>query len=78
MRHALAFAAAAAVASLLATPLLAGPPAKRPTCQVPKTPARDAKRAEPCRRQAIPPVIDLSPMFLISTAAAPVVLSDLS
>jgi len=76
MRHTLAFAAAGA--ALLATPLLAGPPAKRPTCQVPKGPARDAKRVEPCRRQAIPPIIDPSPMFLISTAAAPVALSDLS
>ena len=76
MKH--AFALAVAAASLVATPLFAGPPAKRPSCQVAKTPTRDAKRAEPCRRQAIPPVIDPTPMFLASTAASPVAWSDLS
>jgi hypothetical protein len=71
--------ALAVMASLLPTPLFAGPPAtKRPTCQLPKAPARDSKRAEPCRRPAIPPVIDLTPMFLASTAASHGVLSDLS
>jgi hypothetical protein len=66
-------------AALLATPVIAGPPtAKRPLCQLPKVPARDSKRAEPCRKPAIPPVIDPTPLFLASTAASPVALSDLS
>ena len=77
------FALAAAVAALVATPVLAGPvltgpPAKRPTCQVSKAPVRDARRVELCRRQAIPPVVDPTPMFLIATAPARVVKSDLS
>lgn len=76
MKHALAFAVAAA--SLVATPVIAGPPAKRPTCQATKTPTRDAKRSEPCRKQSIPPFLDQTPMFLIATRAAPVALSDLS
>jgi len=71
--------ALAVMASLLPTALLAGPPAtKRPQCQSPKAPARDAKRVEPCRKPAIPPVIDQTPMFLASTMAAHVTLSDLS
>ena len=71
--------ALAVMASLLPTALLAGPPTtKRPQCQLPKAPARDARRVEPCRKPAIPPVIDQTPMFLASTAASPTVLSDLS
>ena len=58
-----------ASASLLASPLFAGPPAKRPYCQALKSPPRDAKRVEPCRRPPIPPVIDPTPMFLASTMA---------
>ena len=65
-------------AALLATPVLAGPAPKRSVCQQPKAPARDAKRPEPCRKPAIPPVIDQTPMFLASTAASPAALSDLS
>ena len=65
-------------AALLATPVLAGPAPKRSACQQPKVPARDAKRPEPCRKPAIPPVIDQTPMFLASTTAAHVTLSDLS
>ena len=63
--------------SLVATPLLAGPPAKRPYCQVPKSPARDARR-ETCRKAPVPPLFDRTPMFLISTEARPAVLSDLA
>ena len=63
--------------SLIATPLLAGPPAKRPYCQVPKSPARDMRR-EPCRKAPIPPLVDRTPMFLISTAGRPLSASDLS
>lgn len=59
---------AVVAASLLATPLLAGPPAKRPYCQVIKTPPREIKRIEPCRRPPIPPIVDPTPMFLVSTA----------
>ncbi len=76
MKH--AFALAIAAASLVATPLVAGPPAKRPSCQVTKAPTRDTKRSVPCRKQSIPPFLDPIPMFLVSTGAAPVVLSDLS
>jgi len=65
-------------AALLAAPAIAGPAAKRLACQQPKAPARDAKRPEPCRKPAIPPVIDQTPMFLASTAASPAALSDLS
>jgi hypothetical protein len=65
-------------ASLLAAPLLAGPPAKRPTCQVAKTPSRDVKRVEPCRRAPIPPVIDPTPMYLVSTTGAQARVSDLT
>ncbi len=39
---------------------------------------RDAKRPEPCRKPAIPPVIDPTPLFLASTAASPAVRSDLT
>ena len=67
--------AIAALAALVPAPLLASPPAKRTVCQAQKAPARDAKRAEPCRRPAIPPVIDPTPVFLASVAA--VALSDL-
>ena len=65
-------------AALLAAPAIAGPAAKRLACQQPKAPARDGKRPEPCRKPAIPPVIDQTPMFLASTTAAHVTLSDLS
>jgi hypothetical protein len=71
--------ARAVMASLLPVPLLAGPPAtKRPQCQLPKAPARDGRRTEPCRKPVIPPVIDQTPLFLASTAPGQVVLSDLS
>ena len=68
----------AVTASLLATPLLAGQPAKRPTCQVTKAPARDVKRPEPCRKPTIPPVVDPTPFYLVSTGSPRVTLSDLS
>jgi hypothetical protein len=65
--------------ALLAGPALAGPPTtKRPQCQLPKAAARDAKRVEPCRKPAIPPVIDQTPMFLASANAGQAALSDLS
>ena len=77
MRHTLALPFLAA--ALVATPVFAGsPPAKRPSCQISKAPARDAKRVEPCRKQGIPPIIDPTPMFLTSTAASPATLSDFS
>lgn len=76
MKH--AFALAVAAASLVATPLLAGPPAKRPSCQVTKAPTRDTKRTVPCRKQSIPPFLDPTPMFLVATNAAPAAHSDLS
>jgi hypothetical protein len=76
MRHFSVFVAVAA--SLLAAPLLAGPPAKRPTCQMAKTPSRDVKRIEPCRRAPIPPVIDPTPMYLVSTAGLRPPVSDLT
>ena len=63
--------------SLLATPLLAGPPAKRPSCQVPKSPARDVRR-EQCRKAPVPPLFDRTPMFLISTEGRQVSPSDLA
>ena len=75
MSRSIAFAA---IAALLATPVFAGPAPKRSTCPVAKAPTRDAKRAEPCRKPAIPPVIDPTPMFLASTAGSRVALSDLS
>lgn len=60
------------VSALAATPVFAGPPvAKRPLCQAPKAPQRDAKRLESCRKsQAIPPVIDPTPWFVASTNAS--------
>ena len=76
MKHALALAVAAA--SLVATPVLAGPPVKRPACPAAKAPARDAKRSEPCRKQNIPLFLDPTPMLLVSTRAAPAMVSDLS
>jgi hypothetical protein len=76
MRHFSVFIAVAA--SLLAAPLLAGPPAKRPTCQVAKTPSRDVRRPEPCRRAPVPPVIDPTPMYLVSTTGAQPRVSDLT
>ena len=76
MKH--AFALAVAAASLVATPLFAGPPAKRPSCQVTKAPTRDTKRTVPCRKQGIPPFLDPTPMFLVATNAAPAAHSDLS
>ena len=59
-----------AVAGLLPAPALAGPPTKKqPPCQVTKTQARDAKKAEPCRKTApIPWVVDPTPLFLASTS----------
>ena len=63
--------------SLLAVPVIAGPTAKRPYCQVPKSPVRDIRR-EPCRKPPIPPVIDRTPIYLISTAGRTVGSSDLS
>ncbi len=71
---ALAFAAAA----VLATPVLAGPPSKRPQCQFPKAQSRDAKRSDYCRRQAIPPVVDPTPLFLVSTNAPALASSEFS
>lgn len=68
----------ALTSSLLAAPLLAGPPVKRPYCQVTKAPARDLKRLEPCRKPPIPPVIDPTPVYLISTAGLQVSTSDLT
>ena len=67
-----------AASALIAAPVIASPAPKRSTCQIAKAPARDAKRSEPCRKPVIPPVIDQTPMFLASTAASPVALSDLS
>ena len=65
--------------ALLTPPVFAAPPTvKRPLCQMPKAQTRDAKRAEPCRKPAIPPLIDPTPLFLASTSASPAVLSDLS
>ena len=55
MKH--AFALAVAAASLVATPLLAGPPAKRPSCQVTKAPdaRHQAQRAVPqAEHSAVP------------------------
>jgi hypothetical protein len=75
----LSFALSLLSAALLATPVIAGAPAtKRSLCQLPKAAARDARRPDPCRKPAIPPVIDPTPMFLASTAASPALLSDLS
>ncbi len=76
MKRSLALIAAAA--AVLATPVLAGPTPKRPVCQVLKVPSRDAKRPEPCRKQPIPPVIDPTPVFLASTAASRLIVSNLS
>ena len=76
MKHALALAIAAA--ALVATPVLAGPLVKRPLCQMTKAQPRDAKRNEQCRKQAIPPVIDPTPMFLASSEASVSAPSDLS
>lgn len=68
-----------AVAALLPAPVLAGPPAKKPTCQTNKTQARDAKKVEPCRKNApIPWVVDPTPMFLASTLATSVAITPLS
>ena len=68
----------AVTASMLAAPLLAGPPAKRPDCQVTKAPVRELKRLEPCRKPTIPPVIDPTPVYLISTAGLQPSFSDLT
>ena len=68
-----------AVAALLPAPALAGPPVKKPLCQVNKAPTRDAKKVEPCRRTApIPWVIDPTPLFLASTSPSSATVSDLS
>lgn len=69
---------AIATASLVAAPLLASPPLKRPTCQAVKAAAKDVKRVELCRKAPIPPVVDPTPMFLVSTSGQQPVLSDLS
>ena len=71
---ALAFAAVA----LIATPVVGASQAKRPSCQITKAQPRDARRNEQCRKQAIPPVVDPTPMFLVSTDAPTTALSDLS
>jgi hypothetical protein len=63
--------------SLVAAPSFAGPPAKRPSCQLPKSPARDVRR-ELCRKAPIPPLFDRTPMFLISTDGRPAAPSDLT
>ena len=65
---------------LLAAPLSASPAPKRFACQVTKAPAREAKRIEQCRKPAIPPLLDPTPLFLASAVAAPsrAPLSDLS
>ena len=76
MKRSLALIAAAA--AVLATPVLAGPVPKRPVCQVLKVPSRDAKRNEQCRKQAIPPVVDPTPVFLASSEAPVTAVSDLS
>lgn len=69
-----------ATIAFLPAPLLAAEPVKKAsTCQVNKAPAREAKRAEPCRRTpAIPPVIDPTPLFLASTGDARLVIADIS
>ncbi len=72
------FALAFAAAAVVAVPVLASPPAKRPPCQIPKAQSRDGKRVEPCRRQAIPPVIDPTPIFLVSTNSPPMASPKLS
>ena len=72
------FVLALAAASLIATPVFAAPPVKRPACQAAKAPARDARRVELCRKQAIPPIIDPLPMFLASTAGSTAALADFS
>ena len=61
-----------AVAGLLPAPALAGPPTKKqPPCQVTKTQARDAKKAEPCRKTPpVPWVVDPTPLFLASAPAS--------
>jgi hypothetical protein len=57
--------------AIIAAPVVAGPPlAKRPLCQAPRTPARDVRRVESCRKPPVPPVVDPTPMFLASTAPA--------
>ncbi|MDQ3075282.1 MAG: hypothetical protein M3Q88_06715 [Pseudomonadota bacterium] len=72
-------ALAVVAAALITTPLLAGQPAaKRPMCQPLKPPLRDAKRLELCRKALIPPVVDPTPMFLVSTTGPQAALSDLS
>jgi hypothetical protein len=76
MRHLSALLLASA---LLAAPVIAAQPvAKRPMCQAAKAPPRDARRSDPCRKPAVPPVVDQTPMFLASTAASPALVSDLS
>jgi hypothetical protein len=68
---------ATTAAAVFATPLLAGPPVKRQYCQVPRTPARDVRR-EPCRKPPVPPVIDRTPMYFISTDGRPATTSTLT
>lgn len=68
-----------AVAALLPAAALAGPPAKKPTCQTGKTPTRDAKKVEPCRKNApIPWLVDPTPLFLASTGSSSATVSPLS
>jgi hypothetical protein len=68
---------AVVAASLVAEPSFAGPSPKRPSCQIPKSPTRDMRR-ELCRKAPIPPVVDPTPMYLISTTGRPALRSDLS
>jgi len=68
-----------AVAAILPAPALAGPPVKKPTCQTTKTPTRDVKKVEPCRKTApIPWLVDPTPLFLASTNPSSATVSDLS
>ncbi len=68
-----------ALAALLPAPALAGSPAKKPTCQTSKPSTRDAKKVEPCRKNApIPWLVDPSPLFLAAAEAADAPGSDLT
>jgi hypothetical protein len=69
---------AIAAAAVIAAPLVAGPPVKRPSCQPPKVAGRDVRRSEPCRTPPVPPLVDPTPMYLVSTAGRTPLSSDLS
>lgn len=61
------FLAIIALAALISAPTLAGPPAKKPSCQPVKNQPRDAKRPDPCLKSApIPWLVDPTPLFLAS------------